>query len=117
MVWLIKPINIYVEDLDCTLLLSYRTNCVIGAGKRVGHRNVGGSVNYLLDNDYGFNTTSVNAILSQPCLPRASLRNFNKFFAPQELLKWGIAFRKQEGWAIMLQMIFRKFMNKLNLKR
>ena len=115
----IKPINIYIVDLDCNLFLSYRTNCIIGAGKREWDIEMSsGNVKYLLDNDYGFNTTSVNALfrVNHACQD-ASLRNFRKFFAPQELLKWGITFRRLEGWLIILKMILRKFMAKLREKR
>lgn len=88
----IKPIKILVTDTNRIVSLSYLKGFSFQENSKEWHISISSSVlNFILKNDYGFNTTYVNGRFR---LERnASIVDVSRFFSPQDYSKNGFGIK------------------------
>lgn len=83
------PINIYINDLDITLSMSYTRNLVVNNRKtNAADLSLSAStMMFILKNEYGSNTAHINGKFSR--LKSDGIKKFVRHFSPQEYMKMG----------------------------
>ncbi|MEC7150274.1 MAG: hypothetical protein VXW09_00380 [Pseudomonadota bacterium] len=83
------PINIYINDLNITVSMSYTRNLIINNGKtNAADLSLSSSTMiFILKNEYGSNTAHINGKFSR--LKPDGIKKFVRHFSPQEYMKMG----------------------------
>lgn len=85
----LRPITFYLHDLDVNVRLSYRDGLKIDKGfkKECDISLSAATLNFILSNEYGANTTAVNGKLER--ISDIGFSIFLRHFSPQEYMKMG----------------------------
>lgn len=89
---LIKPVSIYVKDIDQIIYFSYLKNNKICKNDEWSIKIYSEDLKYSISHDYGFNTLRVNGKFEVK--NKATYKNFIYFFYFQDLLKENITIKK-----------------------
>ena len=88
---LIKPVSIYVKDIDQIIYFSYLKNNKIYKNDEWSIKIYSEDLKYSISHDYGFNTLRVNGKFEVK--NTATYKNFIYFFYFQDLLKENITIK------------------------
>lgn len=109
----LRPLKIYLHDLDVNMILSYREGLKIqrGCKKACDISMLARTLQFILMNEYGANTTHVNGKFER--ISAEGVAIFLRHFAPQEYMKMGFGLSHPFSTVrIVLGKLFHKFRNK-----
>jgi UDP-MurNAc hydroxylase len=110
----LSPIKLYLHDLDLNINLSYTNKLKIETGKK-SDANIAlssATLMFILKNEYGSNTTSVNGKFER--ISANGVQKFYRHFSPQEYMKMGYGLNHPITSLIIL---FGKLIHKLSNKK
>jgi UDP-MurNAc hydroxylase len=107
------PIKFYLHDLDVNVILSYREGIKIESGckKECDISLSATTLQFILMNEYGANTTHVNGKFDR--ISDRGVAIFSRHFAPQEYMKMGYGLKHP---FTTLRIVVGKFFHKLRNK-
>jgi UDP-MurNAc hydroxylase len=109
----LKPIKFYLYDLDLNVILSYREGLKIQSGckKECDISLSATTLQFILMNEYGANTTHVNGKFER--ISDKGVAIFSRHFAPQEYMKMGYGLKHPfTTLRIICGKLFHKLSNK-----
>ncbi len=106
----IVPIKFYLNDLGVNVVLSYRDNLTVeeGCKENCDISLTAATLNFILSNEYGANTTRVNGKFER--ISDEGIAIFSRHFSPQEYMKMGYGLTNP---GITLKIVFGKLLHKL----